>query len=163
MDIDRLFGEYRTRRNLSECVEVDDENACAWVASVLGTEFGPWRCLAVYPRAAQDTIPDVAVVYHDWREREGDIMMSIVANRPQWCRPQVVDMFLRYPFEMLGCRRITTQVDTGNERSMRFTLGVGFHLEGVLREYFDGRDCAIFGMLRREWERSRRNRNKVVH
>lgn len=58
---------------------------------------------------------------------------------------------LRYPFEQLGCSRITVRVASDNLRSQRFVTKLGFTLEGRLRETLPGPlDVLVFGMLRRE-------------
>lgn len=164
MDIDRLPDQRSPARDLGACVSVDDAECRAWLERKLDTEFGPCRTITVWPRDAQHQGPDVVVVYHDWREREGDIQMSIGARHPRWCRRQVVDMLLRFPFEFLGCRRITTQVHEANEGSLKLAHGMGFVAEGLLRAYYrDGAGCVVFGMLREDWIASRWNMRRVVH
>jgi ribosomal-protein-alanine N-acetyltransferase len=59
-------------------------------------------------------------------------------------------------FAVLGMRRLGSYSNPENVRSTRALLGVGFHQEGVLRDWHRHGDrwldVNVFGMLRAEWE-----------
>ena len=56
------------------------------------------------------------------------------------------DLFA-YPFGTLQVRRITTTVTADNATAIDMNERLGFTREGTLREYNDGKDTDIFGML----------------
>lgn len=53
-------------------------------------------------------------------------------------------------FGDLKCRRITARTRASNTRAIHAILKSGAKQEGVLREYFDGEDAVIFGLLANE-------------
>jgi len=61
-------------------------------------------------------------------------------------------------FDELGARRVQAGTNPANEPERRCLASLGFREEGVLRDYFPGRDglgdMAMYGLLRRDWERS---------
>jgi hypothetical protein len=57
----------------------------------------------------------------------------------------------RYPFEQLGCRRVTGLVPGKNKAAQSFDEHLGFTQEGCARKILpDGDDLIIYGMLREE-------------
>lgn len=50
----------------------------------------------------------------------------------------------------LGCRRITARTRASNTRAIRAIEKSGAKREGVAREYFNGEDAIMFGLLRSE-------------
>jgi RimJ/RimL family protein N-acetyltransferase len=90
-------------------------------------------------------------VYHDYRERDGDIEMSAAFVSPAWCLPQTLRSLFAYPFVQLGCARMTTMTTRKNKAARAFDERSGFKLEGVLRKAFNRKhDIMIYGMLREE-------------
>lgn len=61
--------------------------------------------------------------------------------------------FLRVAFaEPLDCLRVTALVSETNKRSQRFVEGLGFKLEGSLRDYLEeGRVTHLYGLTRSDW------------
>lgn len=53
-------------------------------------------------------------------------------------------------FVDLGCRRITARTRVSNTRAIRAIEKSGAKREGVAREYFNGEDAIMFGLLRSE-------------
>jgi len=89
------------------------------------------------------------VVYSNFRGC--DIEMVAASSTTRWLSRGRLAAFFAYPFEQLGCRRVTGIVDKGNKHSRRWMLKLGFKLEGVAREAMDnGHDACIYGLLRRE-------------
>ena len=77
--------------------------------------------------------------------------LTVAAYSKWWARKDVIKMILKYPFEQLGCRRVTLLVRDDNHGIMRLVKRFGFEKEGQLREFFEhGEDCLIFGMLKPE-------------
>lgn len=90
-------------------------------------------------------------VYHTFRPMVPDIEMTIIADTPRWCTRGAVRFLLAYPFEQLGCARVTALIGRKNKRSRRLVEGLGWKLEGTARRAWDGRqDCMIYGLLREE-------------
>ncbi|WP_230682105.1 GNAT family N-acetyltransferase, partial [Streptococcus pneumoniae] len=55
-----------------------------------------------------------------------------------------------YPFNQLGCVRMTSLIRRSNARSRRFCEGLGFQVEGVIRLGFRTEDAILLGLLRSE-------------
>lgn len=90
-------------------------------------------------------------IYHDYRERDGDIEMSAAFLTPAWCLPQTLRGLFAYPFLQLGCARMTTITTRKNKAARGFDERAGFKLEGVMRKAFNKKhDLMIYGMLREE-------------
>ncbi len=81
-----------------------------------------------------------------------DIAMHIAAvPGRRWMTRDFLRVAFRYPFNQLGCRRVTGYVPASNADALRFDLHLGFQREGLLREAMDtGEDVIVLGMLRRE-------------
>ena len=60
-------------------------------------------------------------------------------------------------FYDLGARRLTVKTRASNKRAINAALATGFKIEGRLREYFNGEDAIIFGLLEREQRLVKRN------
>lgn len=93
------------------------------------------------------------VVYHDYRAPVGDIQLSVAATSARWASRSVIRELLAYPFEQLQCRRLTATVRSDNLRALKFDIGIGFRVEGRMRDYYGrGIHQIILGMLRDEWQ-----------
>jgi RimJ/RimL family protein N-acetyltransferase len=90
-------------------------------------------------------------IFHDFRSNVPDIQMTMIAEDPRWCTKGALQFLLAYPFETLGCRRVTALVARKNRRSRRLVEGLGWKLEGTCRRAWDGKqDAMVYGMLREE-------------
>jgi RimJ/RimL family protein N-acetyltransferase len=124
-----------------------DKEIAAWVArNIPGIDdFGPCAAVGV----VQDDQLVAGVVWSGYRDH--DIQASVYAASPRWlARPRETlrDLFT-YPFDVLGCRRVTTYAARSNVRALKMNKRLGFVVEGCLRKGWDGQDDAImFGMLR---------------
>ena len=85
----------------------------------------------------------------------GNCEISMAADSPRWATPATIYSILAYPFFQLGCRRVTCLTQRGNKRTRRFLEGIGFKLEGCIREWWaDGEkvhDALVYGLLRSEF------------
>ena len=113
-----------------------------WVAQQLGADsFGPARAIGI----TLDKKFLGGVVYH--RLANENVEMSIATSAPRWAtRAHIRDLFA-YPFGTLQVRRITTTVTAAHATAIDMHARLGFAREGTLREYMDGKDTEIFGML----------------
>ena len=60
-----------------------------------------------------------------------------------------------YPFDQLGCGRLTAVTPRRARAARRFLDAFGFKREGLVRQGFGDDDAVISGLLKREWEASR--------
>lgn len=69
----------------------------------------------------------------------------------RWLTREYLQTCFAYPFDMVGCRRVTGLVRASNYEARRFDEHLGFKQEGVLRKAAaDGDDIIVYGMLREE-------------
>src|SRR5688572_71989 len=63
-----------------------------------------------------------------------------------------------YPFDQLGCKRVTALVDSDNLRSLAFVKRLGFAYEATLQDAAPNGDQIVFRMLKSEcrWIRNQR-------
>ncbi len=87
-------------------------------------------------------------VYHDFNEI--GIGLTMAADDPKWCTRTNLCAIFRYPFEQLKVRRVTACAARKNKRSRKLIEGVGFKLEGVIREGMGNQDAMLYGMLKKE-------------
>jgi len=75
-----------------------------------------------------------ARAYAFFDERAGKYMLSIVRQAKAWlqARPE---------------RRIDAAVETDFVQGLKLTRALGFRFEGVMRQYFGKRDCALFARV----------------
>ncbi|WP_141339700.1 GNAT family protein [Bradyrhizobium sp. USDA 3458] len=88
-------------------------------------------------------------VFHNFRGH--DIEMSAAFDRPDWCLPGTMRGLYDYPFNQLGCTRMTTITARGNKHAREIDERMGFKLEGVIRKGISPtEDAFVFGMLKSE-------------
>lgn len=93
------------------------------------------------------------IVYHNYVAEYGNIELSMAAISPVWAKRHIIAAFLHYPFEVCGCKRVTTMTPAKNRRALKFNEHIGFVREGVVRRGFGTDDMVICGLLREEAER----------
>lgn len=133
------------------------EHLAGWAALRIphvGTAgFGPCWAAGVVRRNELAGV----VVYHDFQPATGTVQVSVAAESPAWASRDVVAALLRLPFAgKLGApiRKVWSAMASGNERAIRFNLGIGFTREAVLRHHFaHGVHAVITSMMHREWVR----------
>ena len=97
----------------------------------------------------------VGVIYNnftsDSRNKIVDCQMH-VASRPgaKWATRDFLFHAFNYPFNQMGCVRVTGPVKASNETALKFDKRLGFVEEGRLRKAMDGEDLIILGMLKDE-------------
>lgn len=89
------------------------------------------------------------VTFYDHRGHS--VMMAGAATSARWAlRRDIMKEMFQFPFRELGCERMQSTVAVDNLRSRRFTEGIGFEQEGLLRRAYNGKDAILYGMLRDE-------------
>jgi RimJ/RimL family protein N-acetyltransferase len=126
----------------------DDAEIATWVHARIPhmpTGFANMKTIGI---CADDGSPRGAVVYHEYRGN--DIQMSCAADSRRWLTHDILRVLFAYPFEQLGVDRVTACVPASNRHTRRFVEGIGFQVEGIMRQGFRGDDCVIYGLLRAE-------------
>lgn len=121
-----------------------------------GESWGPYTALGVVRRG----VLLGGVVYHE--KRDIDIHVSMAFDRPGWALPYTMRALFDYPFNQLGCVRITAMTARKNRKARESLIRAGFKLEGVHRRAVDGvEDFISYGMLKEEcrWLRGKDAKN----
>ncbi|MBL4680858.1 MAG: GNAT family N-acetyltransferase [Pseudomonadales bacterium] len=117
-----------------------------WVRNQLDMNSGFGECTAIGAVYKDRLI--AGVVYYCYRHP--NIEMAIAAISPRWATKTTLRAFFEYPFDQLGCNRVTVLVDSDKAQVRRFDERLGFIREGTLREANPNGDAEIYGMLKNE-------------
>ena len=110
-----------------------------WVVSRID-DFGPLTGCEGIGFASSGRIV-AGAVYNNFRGH--DIQLSFASEDPRWATKGNIRAVFHYPFEQLGCVRVTAITSKANRRARRLIEGVGFKMEGVHPKAWDGRQTAI--------------------
>jgi hypothetical protein len=121
----------------------DDQKAAMLVQGALGVVLCP-PFVGVVVRDGDREVG--AVVFNDYTG--ANVEMTGV-GRGCWT-PTVIRELARYCFATLGVRRVTARTAVSNAKAIRSLERMGFRREGIAREWFDGEDAILFGLLARE-------------
>lgn len=109
--------------------------------------FGSCAALGVVRRGALIG----GAVYHQYRPTDGDIMVSIAFDRPDWSFPSTLRTLFWFPFDQLGCQRMTAIIARENKKARAFIKGLGFTEEGTCRRAIARKhDAMVYGLLRED-------------
>lgn len=84
-----------------------------------------------------------------------DIEMS-VAGEPGSGSKGFLKALFAYAFEQCGCVRCTVKTRASNARAIKLAKRLGFVQEGVQRLGFGDEDAVLFGLLRNDYGKRRR-------
>lgn len=134
-----------------------DAEVADWVARRIphlgsGAAFGPCAAIGVASEAG-DLLG--GVVFSNWLPACRSVEASFASDTPRWLTRRIVRAILAYPFDQLGCQRITAVTPRRAKAARRFLDAFGFKREGLVRKGFGDDDAMVSGMLKREWEGSR--------
>lgn len=91
-----------------------------------------------------------AVAWDGWRGTS--VEATIAADSPRWATRQTIATLLAYPFGQLACQRVTAFVRKGNKISRRFVEGIGFKLEGRMRDAGPNLETVlVYGQTRKDY------------
>lgn len=121
----------------------DDEKAALLVQGALGVVLCP-PFIGITVQDVDHTVG--AVVFNDYTG--ANVEMTGV-GRGCWS-PRVIRELARYCFGTLGVRRVTARTAMSNAKALKSLERLGFKPEGVARQWFDGEDAVLFGLLRTE-------------
>lgn len=104
--------------------------------------------------------------YHRWLQQHARAEVGYILARDCWGQglmSEVLSTLLDFGFGPMQLHSVEAQLDPANRRSARLVERFGFRKEGHLRESFrvpgtgfgtgEFADTAIYGLLRREWQR----------
>lgn len=112
-------------------------------------DFGDYRAIGFI----HDNELLAGAVYSNYRPEYGDIELTLATAGNVRAVRQGIEIGLTYPFEQLGCQRVTVRCRASNARARKLAEGTGFVLEGVKRRGYGDEDMCIYGLLREEAER----------
>lgn len=119
-----------------------------------GEVFGPATAIGVL--GDEGDLRGV-VVYSAYNPLFRNIELSFASAHPFWLTRSVIGDLLSYPFDQLGCNRVTGVTPKRNKEARAFLDKFGFRREGVVRRGFGSDDAIISGLMRSEWEQCRFN------
>lgn len=131
--------------------EVVADLVAAKIPHMRGRSFGPCTAMGVI----RNDILIGGVVYHNFVGHECQV--SIAVDRVSFMPWRAL---FDYPFNQLGCARLTAIIGRGNKKSRKLCEVLGFKLEGVHPRGLDGVSGAMsYGMLKEHcrWIKERPN------
>lgn len=117
--------------------------------------FGPAQAIGVINQAGALV---AGVVYHGYDPDCPSVEMSFAADTAKWLTRKLIYELMTYPFEGMGCRRVTGVTPKRAKAARAFLDAFGFKREGVVRSGFMDDDAIISGLLAKEWATHRFNR-----
>lgn len=90
------------------------------------------------------------VAWDNWRGVSVEV--TIAADSPRWATRQTITTLMSYPFMQLKCQRITSFVRKGNKRARKLNEGLGFKLEGRMRDAGPNLETVLlYGITRKDF------------
>lgn len=127
--------------------------AARWIEHApFGEAFGKSTAIGVLDDEGYQV---AGVVYHDYDPFCRSIEMSFAADAKGWATRPILRLLMAYPFDVLGCQRVTTITPKRNREARAFIDAFGFKREGVVRRGFGDDAAIVSGMLVEEWRQSR--------
>lgn len=130
---------------------VDAQAAAAWTLPYLRPainsikDYGHFTPIAVL----KDSEPVAVVIYNNYHGH--DISMTIASSTPRWVTKGVLRGLFAYPFNQIGCARVTACTRKANKSARTLLEKAGFTLEGNQRlGYLGQQDMLYYGMLKKE-------------
>lgn len=117
--------------------------------------FGPCQAIGVL-NAGGDLVG--GVVYHGYDPDCPSVEMSFAATTRKWLTRNLIYELMKYPFEGMGCKRVTGVTPKRAKAARDFLEDFGFKREGCVRFGFGDDHAIISGLLAKEWAESRFNR-----
>lgn len=112
-----------------------------------GGAFGPCAALGVEGKSGALI---GGVVFSNWQPSCRSIEASFASDTPRWLTRGLIAQIMAYPFDQLGCQRVTAITPRKAKAARRFLDAFGFKREGLVRKGFGDDDAVVSGLLRRE-------------
>lgn len=144
------WGRNEAPRGL-EIIAGRDEEVAAWLLERLPDMLNlgaGYSAIGV----ARDGALTGGALYTNYRPCLGGGNIEVSCAGHGWLSRRVIGILLGYPFDQLGCHRLTSFVRKKNKPSRRLLEGLGFKLEGVHPDGFGPRtgDSLSYGLLKRD-------------
>ena len=131
-----------------EIIYGQDDKIIKWVQEriphVSSDGFGPATAIGIM----KEGYLIAGIVYH--RYQKFDIEMSMASIDPSWATRKILRTMFQYPFQQLGCSRVTATTPKNYKHVRTFLERLNFKLEGVIRKGYGSEDACIYGLLREE-------------
>lgn len=125
-----------------------DDALARWAGDRLGMEIGrPNTSIGVVHKGQIVA----AAVFNNFRPP--NIEITFVTSSPRWASPGAVRAIFRYPFNQLGCKRLTAIIEATNQPARAFLCRLGFKLEGIHPDVFASGAAETYGLLRQDAQR----------
>src|SRR6187399_3289054 len=124
------------------------ELVAKYVAEKCDSNFVPgmYQAMAILDDQGQFC---AGVVFHEYRGH--DVQISCATDTSAAWRPHIMRAVFGYVFKELGCVRCTSFTTKRNKSCRGFLEGLGFQLEGRIRQGHDGvKDALVYGLLASE-------------
>lgn len=118
-----------------------------WAEEKLQVRFSETECKWIASLDDEGNILGV-VVYT--RFSLSNCEMSVAAASPRFLTRRALKAFFGYPFNQLGCLRVTAVTSSDNSHAYHFLRRLGFSVEGCLRQWFGKTDGLALGLLKKE-------------
>lgn len=122
-------------------------------------EWGPFSAIGV---ADESENLIAGVVFNNYHPHYKSIEISTASSTRRWLTKSLITGISAYPFEQLGCQRVTAATPRNAHTARQFLETFGFQPEGIVRLGFGSQDAHIFGLLATEWAAHRYNLGRVV-
>lgn len=124
----------------------DAERIGLWVCERAGGSWTPGRGQAI--GLEQDGELIAGVLYEDFNG--ANVLMHVAGTGRRWLTREFLHVAFWYPFEQLGCKRVTGIVPSVNADALRFDTHLGFQLEATLKDAYPGGDLLVLVMRRED-------------
>lgn len=134
-----------------------EDEAIKWAQSRIAGDVGPHGLCRAMSVIDGDEIA-AAVVFSGFTPKNIDLNFALDRHLPPKVAMETWRFAMRYAFGFPRVNRVSALVKSTNAPSKAFCEKLGFTQEGVLREAFDDDDLYVYGMLRKEYEAHRWNK-----
>jgi RimJ/RimL family protein N-acetyltransferase len=124
-----------------------DDTVGTWVHTRLGSTWIPGRGNAIGLLNEKGNLC-AGWTYSDWNRAH--CVVDVVAEAEGWCTPEFLFMCFDYPFNQLGCKRITSPVAAINTHCQKFVEWLGATREATLKDACPTGDVHIYRMFKQE-------------
>jgi len=125
-----------------------DYEIADWITERLpySPNLEPCRCIGFRRRGGPIVYGGA---FNEFRGR--DVQFHAACDDPAVLTRSRVQLLFRYPFEQLDVERVSVVIAASNKRSRRVVEGLGWKLEGMIRQFYaDDDDGALYGILKSE-------------
>jgi hypothetical protein len=119
-----------------------------WVCRLAGGTWTPGRGSTI-GLLDEDDLLLAGVLYEDFNG--ANLLMHCAAvSGGQWLNREFLHCCFRYPFQQLGCKRVSGIVPSSNTAARRFDEHLGFKLEATLKDAHPEGDLLVYVMHKQD-------------